>query len=189
MKAPKWLVSGATSVGLKMVRKSIKKKAKFDIRKNKPVEYIHTCRAPVLFGHAETDKVIPATHSAELFNKYPNPNKRYVTFPGDHNTPRPARFFDAVRQNMKLLCLYLIYSSVFAPAQAAQFLYDNLLGPEHKQAIPTVFRTMGNTPLTQLPNCWLVRRIPVNQDDARNVRSFDNRCNTCSIPLLVLVAK
>lgn len=97
MKAPKWLVSGTVSVGLKMVRKSIKKKAKFDIRNNKPVSYVHTCKAPALFAHADTDRVIPSKHSAELFEKYPNLHKRFLQFPGDHNTPRPVKFFDAVR--------------------------------------------------------------------------------------------
>lgn len=103
MKAPKWLVSGAASVGLKMVRKSIKKKAKFDIRLNKPIEYIHTCKAPILFGHADSDKVIPSTHSAQLFAKYPMLHKRLVTFPGDHNTVRPAKFYDAVSSRLCLL--------------------------------------------------------------------------------------
>jgi len=90
-KLPKMMVA----LGLKMIRKSIKAKANFDIEKLNPVDDVGSCFIPALFAHAEGDDFILPHHSKTLHDKYGG-DKNMILFEGDHNTPRPVFFYDSV---------------------------------------------------------------------------------------------
>jgi fermentation-respiration switch protein FrsA (DUF1100 family) len=90
-KIPGFLVS----VALKMVRSSIKSKANFDIYDLTPISHVGECFIPALFASAVADDFILPHHSKELHDAYAG-DKNYVSFEGDHNTPRPHFFYDSV---------------------------------------------------------------------------------------------
>jgi len=83
------------SLGLKMIRKTILNKAKFDINKLEPIVAAESCFIPALFVHGESDTFIPAHHSKELNAKYAG-DKNLILVEGDHNSVRPRFFYDSV---------------------------------------------------------------------------------------------
>jgi hypothetical protein len=91
VKVPKILINGAISV----LRKSVQKKGNFDIRDVNPEEASDKCFIPALFAHADGDDFVLAHHSKHLYERYSG-DKNIITFGGDHNSPRPAFFFDSV---------------------------------------------------------------------------------------------
>jgi len=91
VKVPKILINGAISV----LRKSVQKKGNFDIRDVNPEEAADKCFIPALFAHADGDDFVLAHHSKHLYERYSG-DKNIITFGGDHNSPRPAFFFDSV---------------------------------------------------------------------------------------------
>ncbi len=136
---PRWLFKSAASVGLKLVCSSIRKQAGFDPQQNEPVESAARCRVPALLAHALTDQVIPVQHSRDLHAAYASHAKQLVLFAGDHNTLRPAQFFDA----------------------AALFLHTHLLTPGDYRFVPRPVTTRGNTELTRVPelSCFLCQLL------------------------------
>ncbi|ELR20464.1 abnormal long morphology protein [Acanthamoeba castellanii str. Neff] len=62
VKIPKMMVS----IGLRMIRKTIVSKAKFDINKLEPIAVVGSCFIPALFVHGESDTFIGSHHSHEL---------------------------------------------------------------------------------------------------------------------------
>ncbi|EKX47348.1 hypothetical protein GUITHDRAFT_106795 [Guillardia theta CCMP2712] len=97
VKVPKILINGAISV----LRKSVQKKGNFDIRHPNllkdvnPEDAADKCFIPALFAHADGDDFVLAHHSKQLYERYAG-DKNIITFGGDHNSPRPAFFFDSV---------------------------------------------------------------------------------------------
>eukprot|EP01103_Thecamoeba_quadrilineata_P018731 TRINITY_DN7314_c0_g1_i1.p1 TRINITY_DN7314_c0_g1~~TRINITY_DN7314_c0_g1_i1.p1 ORF type:complete len:576 (-),score=105.31 TRINITY_DN7314_c0_g1_i1:155-1882(-) len=91
MKIPKSVLS----LGLKMIRRTINSKAKFDIKELKPITYVPSSFIPALFVHAEGDRFILPHHSKTMFEKYAG-DKNLIMVDGDHNTPRPLFFYDSV---------------------------------------------------------------------------------------------
>eukprot|EP01087_Luapelamoeba_hula_P017630 TRINITY_DN5574_c0_g1_i1.p1 TRINITY_DN5574_c0_g1~~TRINITY_DN5574_c0_g1_i1.p1 ORF type:complete len:413 (-),score=64.95 TRINITY_DN5574_c0_g1_i1:84-1283(-) len=91
IKVPKMMVN----IGLKMIRKTILSKAKFDINKLEPVVAAEGCFIHVLFVHGESDTFIGVHHAKELHEKYAG-DKNLILVEGDHNSNRPKFFFDSV---------------------------------------------------------------------------------------------
>ena len=90
-KVPKLLVSTA----MKLIRKSIKSKAHFDIKDLNPIEHVGQCFIPALFTAGKEDTFIVPAHAQALHEKYAG-DKNLVLVDGDHNSPRPSYFLDSV---------------------------------------------------------------------------------------------
>ena len=90
-KIPSFLVSGA----LKLIRSTIKSKAKFDILDLSPINHVENSFIPALFAAANDDDFILPHHTDDLFAKYAG-DKNIIKMEGDHNSPRPKFFLDSV---------------------------------------------------------------------------------------------
>ncbi|KAK8555251.1 hypothetical protein V6N13_037400 [Hibiscus sabdariffa] len=88
---PKFTVKFA----IQFMRKSIQKKAKFDIADLNTIKVAKSCFVPVLFGHAIGDDFIRPHHSDRIFEAYMG-DKNIIKFEGDHNSPRPQFYFDSI---------------------------------------------------------------------------------------------
>jgi len=86
-KVPKFLVGAAMT----FVKKTIQKKAGFDINKLSPITHVKECFIPALFATGEQDNFIKPHHTDELFKAYAG-DKNIIKFEGDHNSPRPDFF-------------------------------------------------------------------------------------------------
>lgn len=53
-----------------MMRRSVRKRAGFDISKVSPIDFAHETFIPVLFSHAVEDDFVPKHHSERLHEKY-----------------------------------------------------------------------------------------------------------------------
>jgi len=85
----------AFNVGIKAIRKSIKRKAKFDIEELTPINYVELCFAPALFVHGAEDTFITPQHSHDLHEKYAG-DKNIIVVEGNHNTRRPTFCNDSI---------------------------------------------------------------------------------------------
>jgi len=90
-KIPSFLVSGA----LKIVKSTVKSKAKFDLEDLTPIDHVSGCFIPALFACASGDDFINPHHTDDLYKKYAG-DKNIVRFEGDHNSMRPEFFFNSV---------------------------------------------------------------------------------------------
>lgn len=88
---PKFTVKFA----IQYMRKTIQKKAKFDIMDLNTIKVAKSCFVPVLFGHAIDDDFIRPHHSDRIFEAYMG-DKNIIKFEGDHNSPRPQFYFDSI---------------------------------------------------------------------------------------------
>jgi len=82
-------------MGTKIIAKSVKSKAKFELEKVKPIAHVDKAFIPALFAHAIDDDFILPSHSEALHEAYAG-DKNYITFEGDHNSERPQFFLDSV---------------------------------------------------------------------------------------------
>ncbi|KAL3141831.1 hypothetical protein ABBQ32_004502 [Trebouxia sp. C0010 RCD-2024] len=82
-------------VALTMMRRSVKKRAGFNIDEVAPIDQIHTSFIPCLFGHAVDDTFVAKAHSERLLAKYGG-DKELCLFEGDHNSVRPRSFYTKV---------------------------------------------------------------------------------------------
>jgi hypothetical protein len=82
-KVPKFILSTAR----KMIRKTIKSKAHFDIYDLKPIGHVHNCFIPALFVYAESDTFIDPHHCQDIYEAYAG-DKNIIKVPGDHNSVR-----------------------------------------------------------------------------------------------------
>jgi len=145
VKVPKMLINGAISV----LRKSVQKKGNFDIRDVNPEEASDKCFIPALFAHADGDDFVLAHHSKHLYERYSG-DKNIITFGGDHNSPRPAFFFDSVGiffHNVLIENAELEASEAPPPAYAADLNHP----------APSSAATPGNV---QAPELHQVRLTP-----------------------------
>lgn len=76
---------------LSVVRKSIFRRAKFDINEISPISLAHVTYVPALFAFAADDSFISPKHSNILHSAYAG-DKAIVSFEGDHNSMRPETF-------------------------------------------------------------------------------------------------
>ena len=79
----------------RFLRKTIKKKAQFDISRIRPIEAAEKCYIPALFVVAKSDDFVRPLHGEKLFKVYPG-DKNIVRVEGDHNSDRPSFMFDSV---------------------------------------------------------------------------------------------
>lgn len=75
-------------IGSKFVRKSVLHKAKFDIKKLNPVDYVGKCHMPALFVIAKGDDIVRPYHCDILNLRYAGPSN-VIRVEGDHNSDRP----------------------------------------------------------------------------------------------------
>jgi len=94
----KWIPLVLIGMATDVMRKSIQKKAGFDIKRNCPIEYVKRSKVPVLLAHADGDNFIKPKHSEKLFENYLGGDKNLINFDGDHNTQRPEFYYEAVGQ-------------------------------------------------------------------------------------------
>ena len=81
--------------GIKMVRDTIKEKAKFDINDIEPKVFAERCFIPALFCHGLDDSFANVHHCKDLFEVYAG-EKNVTYVEGDHNSNRPDFFLDSV---------------------------------------------------------------------------------------------
>jgi pimeloyl-ACP methyl ester carboxylesterase len=88
----------------KFINEEIQKKG-FNLDELNPIDGIAKCTVPALFVYANKDTIVPTTHTPELHDKYPNPDKKIILVDGDHNSIRPldvqTQIFDYLQ---KYLC-------------------------------------------------------------------------------------
>lgn len=84
----------ATRLALSFMRSSIKSRAKFDINALDVLKTAPSSFCPALFAHGNEDTFIGPHHSERLHEAYAG-DKNLIMFDGDHNSPRPAFFFDS----------------------------------------------------------------------------------------------
>ena len=104
-KIPSLFVSGA----MKLVRKTVKSKANFDLEDLVPMRHVDKAFVPVLFAAGKQDDFIQPHHAEDLHKKYAG-DKNIVMLEGDHNSPRAEFFMDSAviffhnRLQVELLC-------------------------------------------------------------------------------------
>ena len=81
--------------GVKMIRETIKEKAKFDINDIEPKVYAERCFIPALFCHGLNDTFVNVHHCKDLYEVYAG-EKNVTYVDGDHNSQRPNFFLDSV---------------------------------------------------------------------------------------------
>jgi pimeloyl-ACP methyl ester carboxylesterase len=89
-----------TSVALSMIRRTVKKKAKFDIYELKPIEYSKMLKIPALFGAPKDDTFVSPQHTKDLYMAHSG-EKRLLSFEGDHNSQRPLEWIVLVMDFIK----------------------------------------------------------------------------------------
>nr|GMC87421.1 uncharacterized protein LOC109175893 isoform X1 [Ipomoea batatas]GME16596.1 uncharacterized protein LOC109175893 isoform X1 [Ipomoea batatas] len=77
------------------MRRSVLKKAKFDIMELDTIKVARRCFVPLLLGHAVDDDFIQPHHSDRIFDAYMG-EKNIIKFDGDHNSQRPQFYFDSI---------------------------------------------------------------------------------------------
>ncbi|WJX90492.1 hypothetical protein P8452_72386 [Trifolium repens] len=91
VRLPKFTVKFA----IQYMRRTIQKKAKFDIADLNTIKVAKSCFVPALLGHAIDDDFIQPHHSDRIFEAYMG-DKNIIKFEGDHNSPRPQFYFDSI---------------------------------------------------------------------------------------------
>ena len=89
-KIPKFVLS----IGIGIVKRTIKNKAGFDINLICPIEHVKQGFVPALFVAAYDDKFIIPNHTRKLHEEYAG-DKNLIMVEGDHNSSRPSFFLDS----------------------------------------------------------------------------------------------
>eukprot|EP00644_Phytophthora_capsici_P011448 jgi/Phyca11/119027/e_gw1.37.64.1 len=82
----------AVKLVMRLIRRDIKKRAKFDMFKLKPIAKVHKCSVPAFFVVGLQDELVGPHHVEALYKLHNGPNQLFK-FPGGHNSPRPFNFF------------------------------------------------------------------------------------------------
>ncbi|CAK0787805.1 hypothetical protein CVIRNUC_011027 [Coccomyxa viridis] len=82
-------------IALSMMRRSVRKRANFNVDDVSPLDVVPGSFIPALFGHAEQDTFVSKAHSERLHKAYAG-DKNLITFEGDHNSHRPQFFYSSV---------------------------------------------------------------------------------------------
>jgi len=115
----------AASIAYRFIRKSVKKRAKVDIYKLKPINEAKKCRIPALFVVAKEDDFVRPHHGESLFREYGG-DKKFLRVEGDHNSVRPTHMLSSVG---------LFFQSMLGADKLPAF-NENLLG--ETPPIPTL---------------------------------------------------
>ena len=81
-----------TRAALALMRRSVSKRAGFDVSAVVPAAAAPTCFAPALFGAAPDDAFIPVSHTRRLVERYAG-DAALVEFEGGHNSVRPGGWY------------------------------------------------------------------------------------------------
>jgi len=81
-------------VAMGLMRRSVKRRAGFNIDHVSPVDIAPSSYVPTLFGHGKEDTFIPMHHSEKLFLAHGAEMKNFVAFEGDHNSIRPQYWYE-----------------------------------------------------------------------------------------------
>jgi len=84
----------AISMAAGLIRRSVRRRAKFDPKDVAPIGNCGKCFIPALFAHGEKDIFIKPHHSEQLHAAYAG-DKNLILFDGDHNSERPDFYFDS----------------------------------------------------------------------------------------------
>ncbi|KAG2496724.1 hypothetical protein HYH03_005137 [Edaphochlamys debaryana] len=82
-------------LALAAMKRSVQKRAGFDITKVSPLDAVPQSFIPALFGHATGDTFIRISHAEALHAAYAG-DKNLIKFDGDHNSRRPQFFYNSV---------------------------------------------------------------------------------------------
>eukprot|EP00286_Rhodomonas_abbreviata_P005458 CAMPEP_0181334178 /NCGR_PEP_ID=MMETSP1101-20121128/26103_1 /TAXON_ID=46948 /ORGANISM="Rhodomonas abbreviata, Strain Caron Lab Isolate" /LENGTH=322 /DNA_ID=CAMNT_0023444101 /DNA_START=232 /DNA_END=1196 /DNA_ORIENTATION=- len=74
-----------------LLREAVLQRAGFDLDSVNILQAARHCSSPVLFGHADDDQLVLASHTRNLFAEYGG-QKDINVFEGDHNSIRPKQF-------------------------------------------------------------------------------------------------
>ena len=114
-KVPKFILSTAR----KMIRKTIRQKANFDIHSLKPIDFVNDCFIPALFIYAEGDDFINPHHCKDLHEAYAG-DKNIIAVQGDHNSVRDQFTDDSVTIFFyQVLQCESIPAAEFSPGESA----------------------------------------------------------------------
>eukprot|EP00668_Euglena_longa_P006164 GGOE01007308.1.p1 GENE.GGOE01007308.1~~GGOE01007308.1.p1 ORF type:complete len:605 (+),score=194.89 GGOE01007308.1:64-1878(+) len=121
----KWVPEAAVKIATKQIRKSIRKRAHFDIKQLNTLEFARQCTVPCILAHATGDDFILPTHHLDLAHAYQGPFQA-ITFPGDHGSARPPEFYDAVK------CFFLVHLTPDSPHAAGLSWTPTRPGNDHE---------------------------------------------------------
>ncbi|CAL8472078.1 g11620 [Coccomyxa elongata] len=107
-------------MALSMMKRSVKKRANFNIDDVSPIDVVGQSFIPALFGHSESDSFISKAHSQKLHKAYAG-DKNLIMFEGDHNSHRPQFFYASA---LIFLNTVLQIDKHMAPAEAAATAAD-----------------------------------------------------------------
>ena len=82
-------------VALTMIKRSVRRRAEFNIDHVAPLERVPETYVPTLFGHAKGDTFVAPHHSERLFVAHGADTKNFISFEGDHNDMRPEFWYDS----------------------------------------------------------------------------------------------
>ncbi|DBA01140.1 TPA: hypothetical protein N0F65_001768 [Lagenidium giganteum] len=116
----------AVNLVMRLIRRDIKKRAKFDMFKLKPIAKVSKCTIPAFFVAGLNDELVGPHHVRALSKAHNGPNQLYQ-FQGGHNSPRPANFFIQALQFVRVMIGML-------PLQ----LDSPMASPEKPQRTPVV---------------------------------------------------
>eukprot|EP00201_Polytomella_parva_P000505 CAMPEP_0175073080 /NCGR_PEP_ID=MMETSP0052_2-20121109/20324_1 /TAXON_ID=51329 ORGANISM="Polytomella parva, Strain SAG 63-3" /NCGR_SAMPLE_ID=MMETSP0052_2 /ASSEMBLY_ACC=CAM_ASM_000194 /LENGTH=870 /DNA_ID=CAMNT_0016340771 /DNA_START=18 /DNA_END=2627 /DNA_ORIENTATION=- len=129
-------------VALAAMRRSVQRRAGFDLSRVAPIESAAGSFTPALFGHALGDKFVKMSHSEALLKAYAG-DKNLVKFEGDHNSLRPDFFYHSVSiffyNTMRLEQLSKPPAS--APSES---IYDFLLAEGYEEELESEKSEAGN---------------------------------------------
>ncbi|CAM9905626.1 unnamed protein product, partial [Phaeothamnion confervicola] len=86
----------AVKAALALIRRSVKKRARCDVRDLSPLAGVGSITVPALFVAAHADKVVPHCHGELLSAAYSGPH-HLLSCSGGHNSARPAAVQEAIR--------------------------------------------------------------------------------------------
>ncbi|KAL4087649.1 hypothetical protein PRIC1_013538 [Phytophthora ramorum] len=92
----------AVKLVMRLIRRDIKKRAKFDMFKLKPIAKVHKCAVPAFFVVGLQDELVGPHHVEALYKLHNGPNQLFK-FPGGHNSPRPFNFFIQALQFLRVM--------------------------------------------------------------------------------------
>ncbi|KAF1785043.1 Alpha/Beta hydrolase fold [Phytophthora cactorum] len=130
----------AVKLVMRLIRRDIKKRAKFDMFKLKPIAKVHKCSVPAFFVVGLQDELVGPHHVEALYKLHNGPNQLFK-FPGGHNSPRPFNFFIQALQFLRVMVGLMplpddLSTFDLSPAQRQQVQYgksDKKVSPKRKK--------------------------------------------------------
>lgn len=133
-KVPAFLVKGA----LTFVKRSIKKRANFNIKDLDQTIIAKKCGAPIIFVTSKEDNFVKPWHVEKLFELYAG-EKKIIYVKGDHNAPRNKEFYregaEFFRQNLQNKHLFVHLENNNVPKNEEEKSNDYLKIPNNKGKI------------------------------------------------------